>query len=362
MFKMASIQHTKSECQQVAIRQLENDLIDVLEHEIDVVLTKAWSVNIVGEQVRNLAQASHLSCRIKAQKFVTVVRARVKTDHNTFELLLRILKSSPSLGHLADRLNEKLCPEHRLADSELNVAKSLQSGYQTSSKVNNGDSKYQTRTPPRQKKKRRSIGDRNPVSGGPHEVPKLETARDLYTDEESGFLDESSEAVNAEPLLCNDSEKTDGDEVCAKDTNHGSNIFFDASVEAESDYKPFSTDVEVKPQSSPSNGLSTSQTAPSIVGQEIRHNAATQQVVTGSGVQPTAEGWAAKASFFISQGATKEVNMANEIEQLKKRIAFLEDIVDAKEEENQKVEQMEEHIHEQEAELKDPTSLIFFIF
>ena len=283
----------------------------------------------------------------------------MKTDRDTFELLLRILQSSPSLGHLADRLSEKLCPDHRLA--ELNVGgvsdspsstpvALIQPGHQTSSKVNNGVSKYHTRTPPRQKRKRRSTGNRNPVSEGAHEVPKLETAQDLCTDEESGFLDESSEAVNAESLLCNDSEKVDDDEFCVEDTNHGSNVSFNASVDANSDYKPFSTEVEVKPQSSPTNELST---RPSIIGQEILHNAATQQVVTGSGIQPTAEGWAAKASFFINQGATKEVNMANEIEQMKKRIAFLEGIVDAKEDENQKVEKMEEHIQEQEMELKD---------
>lgn len=122
-------------------------------------------------------------------------------------------------------------------------------------------------------------------------MPKLETAQDLYTDEESGFLDENSEA---DSLLCNDSEKVDDDEFYAEETDHGSNVSFNAPVEAKSDYKPFSTEVEVKQQSSPSNELST---RPSIIGQEIRHNAATQQVVTGSGVQPTAEGWAAKASF-----------------------------------------------------------------
>ena len=56
---MASLSHSRSECQLSAIKQLENDLINVVQHEIDEVLVQAWSVDIIGKQVRSLAQSSH---------------------------------------------------------------------------------------------------------------------------------------------------------------------------------------------------------------------------------------------------------------------------------------------------------------
>ena len=118
---MAGISHSKSERQLSAIRQLENDLINVLQHEIDVVLSKAWSMEIIGEQVQSLQSSSH-SSRVKAQKFVHVIRDRIKPDPRTFDAFLTILRSTPSLGHLADGLEEKICQEHRIPSGSNSVA------------------------------------------------------------------------------------------------------------------------------------------------------------------------------------------------------------------------------------------------
>ena len=73
-------------------------------------------------------------------------------------------------------------------------------------------------------------------------------------------------------------------------------------VEAESDYKPFSkstgneSEIEAKSQSAePNNDL----TAGGVIGQEIHHDATTQQRIV-SGIQPTPEGWAAKTTYFVN--------------------------------------------------------------
>ena len=200
LFMMAGISHSKSEHQLSAIRQLENDLINVLQHEIDVVLSKAWSMEIIGEQVQSLQSSSH-SSRVKAQKFVHVIRDRIKTDPRTFDAFLTILRSTPSLGHLADGLEEKICQEHRIpsgsnsvADHDFGGVPNLQHPSMTStprSSLGNRESQsrhrhdpptaslkgsgvstgaeYHTRTPPRGRKKRHGSSSGNPahsLSGG----------------------------------------------------------------------------------------------------------------------------------------------------------------------------------------------------
>ena len=360
-------------CIDRCIRQLENDLINVLQHEIDVVLTKAWSVDIIGEQVRSLAQASSYSCRVKAEKFVHVIRDRIKTDPGAFDTFLRILRSTPSLGHLADGLEEKLCPEHRIPIDSNKVAdlggvprpsmtstprSSISNNSQprhrdpTASNVSaNGvltSAEYHTRTPPRGRKKRHGSSSDSPahsLSGG---QPKLDLAED-NTDEESGY---TSVPVN-EDSRNDESENVDGEEQPGSN-QHNSQLSFNAPVEAESDYKPFSkitgneSEIEAKSQSAePNNDLA----AGGVIGQEIHHDATSQQQVVGSGVQPTPEGWAAKATFFVNQGAAKEAEMAREIEELKKEISSLNQKVEASNDENQKVEEMQDQMHEQEEEL-----------
>ena len=370
---MACLPHSKSQCQLSAIRQLENDLIDVLQHEIDVVLTKAWGVDIIGEQVRSLAQALGYSCRVKAEKFVHVIRDRIKTDPGAFDAFLRILRSTPSLGHLADGLEEKLCPEHRIPIDSNKVAdlggvprpsmtstprSSISNNSQprhrdpTASNISaNGvltSAEYRTRTPPRGRKKRHGSSSDSPAHSLSSGQPKLDLAED-NTDEESGY---TSVPVN-EDSRNDESENVDG-EGQPGSNQHNSQLSFNASVEAESDYKPFSkttgneSEVEAKSQSAePNNDLA----AGGVIGQEIHHDATSQQQVVGSGVQPTPEGWAAKAAFFVNQGAAKVAKMAREIEELKKEISSLNQKVEASNDENQRVEEMQDQMHEQEEEL-----------
>lgn len=362
---MAGLVHSKSECQQSAIRQLQSNLVDVLQHEINVVLQKAWSEAIIGEQVHALAQASGQSDRYKADKFIEVIRDRVKSEPGTFDVLLSILRSFPSLQYLAQALEDKLCPEHRAnhpavysvgVPSMMSTPKSSTSLQSSDSKSSPDstlkDEEYHTRIPPRGRKKRPSD---NPwpargcaSSVGPR---KLETRED--TDEESGYQDEES-MHGASNQLNTESEKTDGDlYVSRPDEGH---ISFKAPIEAEPDYIPFSktadaeTDVEGK--SGPDDGAAIA--GPGVYGQELQHDATSQQQIVGRhGIQTTAEGWADKATFYLNQGAAKEAEMAREIEELRTKIDSMKQQVDANKEGSQKLEQMEEHIHEQEAELDD---------
>ena len=349
---MASITHSKSDCQLSALRQLENDLVDVIKHEIDVVLTKAWSLDIVGQQVRSLAQASQYTCRVKAEKFVAVIRARLKTDPQTFDMFLSILQSFPSLGHLAVCLNEKVCSEHRsnlggFSDSPPMTSTPKHGTIPPSSVAsgvdNNSPSEYCTRTPPRargkKKKDRGSETHKTPqgtVLG--QGMPKL--ALNETDNEESGYQDENSLAVDASPQL-SDSELIGGDLATNEIAHNGSRVSFEPPVEAELDYKPFSnsTHIEYEQQSRQSENELPPRDASGIVSQELRHNAATQQqVVSGSGMQTTAEGWAAKANYFINQGVARVSDMSNEIEELKKKIASLKQQIDTNKDESSKVE------------------------
>ncbi len=371
LLMMAGISHSMTECQLSAIRQLESDLIDVLQHEIDEVLTTAWSVDIIGKQVRSLAAQSSLSCRVKAENFVAVIRDRLKTDPQTFDTFLKILKSTPSLKYLAEALDKKLCDQHRaLTTDHLGGVPSMSSTpksstnsqrrYGTPAASNNSGSEYHTRTPPRgQKKRRHSSSDTNGTRHGQssgHGQPKLETRDD--TDEESGFQEELNvthqEAANIEQL--NESEKVDGDTYA--DSNRPDELSFKAPIEAQPDIKPFAKTTGVEPdveaKSLPVEPDNDAAAVAGVVGQGLQHDATSQQqIVSGHGIQATAEGWAEKANFYVNQGAAKEAEMATEIEELKMQIASMKQQADANKEESQRMEQMEKHIHGQKAELDD---------
>ena len=248
---MAGISHSRVECQLSAIRQLESNLIDGLQHEIDEVLTKAWSADIIGKQVRSLAAQSSLSCRVKAEKFVTVIRDRLKIDPKTFDIFLEILKST-SFKYLAESLNERLCNQHRAPTTDHFGGVSLQPSMSSTPKSsansqphhrvpsaskpsNNGE--YHTRTPPRGRKKRRNSSSDSPVAHGTQSSgygqPKLDTRDD--TDEESGFQEELNlthqAAANTE--LLSESEKVDGDTYAA--SSRPDELSFKAPIEVQPD-------------------------------------------------------------------------------------------------------------------------------
>jgi hypothetical protein len=366
---MAALSHSKTDCQLSAIRQLENNLIDLLQHEIDVVLSKAWSQEIIGEQVQSLAQSS-VTFRVKAQKFVHVIRDRIKTDPSAFDAFLRILRSTPSLGLLADGLEAKLCPEHRVPSvADLggvpSVRPSMTStprsslGNQSqprhrdpptaSSKISGASTsaEYHTRTPPRGRKKRHGSSSDSPAHGLSGGQPKLELAED-NTDEESGYTSVPV-PVDSRNDETENTEANDGD-ICAQHSNE--KLSFNIPVEeAKTDYKPFSkstgneSETEAKSRE-PNNDIA----AGGMIGQEIHLDATSQQQIVG-GIQPTPEAWAARATYIVNEGIAKISEMTREIEELKSQISSLNKKVEASKDDNQRVEQMQDQMHEQEEEL-----------
>ena len=351
------------------------DRIDVLEHEIDVVLTKAWTVEIIGEQVRGLAQSANLTSRLKAEKFVAVVRARMKTDPLTFTSFLTILRSSPSLGHLAVCLEEKICETYREPSP---VAETVQSGPQSmlTSTPRSTPSKCPvsheslptlsqsagTRWRHKPSKRPRARGSTGRTIPSGQAMPKLETRDE--TDEESGFLDEDSTTVervdNVSDVL--DDNENECEAMGSSNHHFGDSSTFPAPTEVAnsgSDFKPFSEDTtgELETGTHAQEKSAEELEEESHNGehgiQELHHNAVSQQQVVG-GIQTTAEGWAEKAHFYIDQGAANEMYMVNKIEDLKENIAALQLLLDQRVETNaQKRHKMEEQIHIQEVDLEN---------
>lgn len=90
-----------------ALRELTDSLIDVLQHESNVIATKAWSKGLIGEE---LYHNSSITPREKVARVITAVSARMKVDQTAFDKFIEILKSDASLTYLADKLTERSKP------------------------------------------------------------------------------------------------------------------------------------------------------------------------------------------------------------------------------------------------------------
>ena len=98
-----------TKCQPSAIRQLNTDLVGLLQFEIDVLLSEAFSLNLIGKQVKNSSKPDSE----KATLLLNVITERMKTDPRTFDNFLELLRSSSSLEHLATCLEKKVREFHQ---------------------------------------------------------------------------------------------------------------------------------------------------------------------------------------------------------------------------------------------------------
>ena len=103
----------QSKCQPLAIRRLETQLSDLMQHEITTITSAAFSQNLIGRQLHD----SEASDREKAAQLLTVVSDRMKTDHSAFDKFLAILRDCPFLEHLADLVERELREIHYPATS-----------------------------------------------------------------------------------------------------------------------------------------------------------------------------------------------------------------------------------------------------
>lgn len=90
-----------------ALRELTDSLIDVLQHESNVIATKAWSKGLIGEE---LYHNSSITPREKVARVISAVSARMKVDKTAFDKFVEILKSDISLTYLADELIKRSKP------------------------------------------------------------------------------------------------------------------------------------------------------------------------------------------------------------------------------------------------------------
>jgi len=92
----------------VVIQRLATDLASALMPEIDVVINKAWSKGLIGQQQLSVSMSSGYPAIQKARDFVSAIANRVKLQSNAFTDFQKLLRSVPSLSYLADKLNKEL--------------------------------------------------------------------------------------------------------------------------------------------------------------------------------------------------------------------------------------------------------------
>ena len=80
-----------------ALRELTDTLVDVLQHESNVIATKAWSRGLIGEE---LYHDTSLPPRERISKVIAAVSSRVKLDKTAFDKFVEILRSDSSLEYI----------------------------------------------------------------------------------------------------------------------------------------------------------------------------------------------------------------------------------------------------------------------
>ena len=92
----------------VVIQRLATDLASALMPEIDVVINKAWSKDLIGQQQLSVSMSSGYPAIQKARDFVSAIANRVKLQSNAFTDFQKLLRSVSSLSYLADKLDREL--------------------------------------------------------------------------------------------------------------------------------------------------------------------------------------------------------------------------------------------------------------
>ena len=101
----------EAECESVyygVIQRLATDLATALMPEIDVVINKAWSKDLIGQQQLSVSMSSGYPAIQKARDFVSVIANRVKLQSNAFTDFQKLLRSVSSLSYLANKLDREL--------------------------------------------------------------------------------------------------------------------------------------------------------------------------------------------------------------------------------------------------------------
>ena len=90
------------------IQNLYDKLVEAVSPEIDVVLAKAWSKNVIGKQQLDTSLEPSSSTHRKATVFISGIASRIKVDSSAFEVFLSLLEEVPSLHYIVELLESEL--------------------------------------------------------------------------------------------------------------------------------------------------------------------------------------------------------------------------------------------------------------
>ena len=86
-----------------------NELLDALSNMgMDEIAAEAYSKGLISDQIKQFVLSSDGTSTKKANALLTAIQVRIKTDPNTFDTFVEILRSQPAYQPLADKRTRKL--------------------------------------------------------------------------------------------------------------------------------------------------------------------------------------------------------------------------------------------------------------
>ena len=99
-----------------AIQSLYNEIIEAISPEVDILISKCWSKEIIGKQQLNLSLEPNIDARHKAGALISALISRLSQDSTAFEKFISLLNEEPSLKYMADSLTREV--EHLMSSSQ----------------------------------------------------------------------------------------------------------------------------------------------------------------------------------------------------------------------------------------------------
>ena len=374
-----------TKCQPLAIQRLDSELVGLLQYEIDVVLSNAYSMGLIGKQVKNSSKTDPE----KATLLLNVITERMKTDPRTFDSFLELLRRSNSLAHLAKCLEDKVREFHQpdFDDGQQQTPSRGSSGSSQAAAISKGND------PPKANLSTDDEGDEEcdeQSSGQQYQTrrrrPK-KTAPSSHNQSKQkgatcGGQSKLLDDTEYESGVATASEYVPGDNINDDELATAPGLNFAENLQIDGDIQPTQTPgflPQNQPDSeSPSTVVesiipfavqeqSMDQTDP-LIGEcdqqpmpQITHAQVSEQAQNGHGTLIHGTGhadnneddWANRARYYVAVGAARESEKDKEIEDLNQEKAKLENELKEKEKKHaEKIKRETEEHQKQVNELK----------
>ena len=102
-----------------AIKNLYADLVEAIYPEIQNIMAKAFSKNIIGKELLDLSMETSITANHKAKMFMSAIVSRINLDSNAFNVFLSLLKEVELLGYMKERLEQEVDNLQRESASNL---------------------------------------------------------------------------------------------------------------------------------------------------------------------------------------------------------------------------------------------------